>query len=307
MNNEKSEVAIFSPDTKPYGLAYEEWVAFWWRRMFSIPIEDNPAVDTSGKNCGKSQMGPVWFLAGTVLTSKVVRVCDLPPGKALLIPIINSERCTAEFEGLSDSHLLELVANDVDEVTQLSLEIDGAEMQDFSKYRVRSHPFDTRIVDNNILDHKPGVARMVSDGFWVLLKPMPVGVHTIRFKGTDPNLKLDVTYNLNVRTLPNIEEIIGATMEELRACIRKISEKVAIKVEKNSEYIIQDLLKAAIPSLNAEQVFRDKTCCVKILSDSIEQLLLMAARRARNEKFPQLSSSDVAKELLELEVTSWPF
>lgn len=44
MNSDKYDAAIFPPDIKPYGLTYAEWAARWWQMMFSIPIEDNPAI-----------------------------------------------------------------------------------------------------------------------------------------------------------------------------------------------------------------------------------------------------------------------
>ena len=43
----------------------------------------------------------------------------------------------------------------------------------------------------------------MSDGFFVLLKPLPPGTHTITFGGTTPGgslgpLSIDVTYTINV-------------------------------------------------------------------------------------------------------------
>ncbi len=310
MNSEKCGVATFPPEVKPYGLTYAEWAAWWWQRMFSISTQDNPAVDNSGKNCNQSQNGPVWFLAGTVVTSRIVRACTIPVGKALFFPIINSERCTAEFHDATDSRLLKLVTNDVDQVTGLGLKVDGVEIQDFARYRVQTPPFHLIISDKNFLEHRPGIARMVSDGFWVLLKPMTTGKHTIQFTGIDPNLQLDVTYDLTVRGLPIMDEIIALALEEMRRCIPKVSYEVGITVDEKSESIIQEVLKAAIPSLEVEQITRDKTGFVELLSSNMEELLRSAALRAKSKKLHKFTASDVTNELLEIhtsQVTPWPF
>jgi hypothetical protein len=193
------KVAIFSPSTRPYGFSYIDWVIKWWQRMFSIQIKSNPATDDTGKNCAHRQSGPVWFLAGTVVTSTVVRECVLSSSNAILFPIINTERSTAELQGATDSHLIELARHDIDQVYYLYTSVDGIKIRDFARYRIQTPPFYATISDNNFMQLEPGHVRMVSDGFWILLKPMAVGKHSIHFSGMDPNLQLDVTYNLTVR------------------------------------------------------------------------------------------------------------
>jgi hypothetical protein len=57
---------IYSLDSKPYGLTYEEWAVRWWQWLLSISSEDNPAYDTTGQNSAQNQIDSrVWFLAGT--------------------------------------------------------------------------------------------------------------------------------------------------------------------------------------------------------------------------------------------------
>ena len=60
-----ANIGVFPADSKPYGLSYGEWTARFWQWLHSIPKQDNPAADTTGKNCGLKQTGPVWFLPGT--------------------------------------------------------------------------------------------------------------------------------------------------------------------------------------------------------------------------------------------------
>ena len=68
---------VFPADSKPYGLTYGQWAAKWWQWSYSIPEENNPIKDTTGKDCAINQSGPVWFLAGTAGRS-AEKKCTIP-------------------------------------------------------------------------------------------------------------------------------------------------------------------------------------------------------------------------------------
>jgi hypothetical protein len=93
------QIAVFSADSKPYGLTYGDWTAKWWQWAYSVPKEVNPAYDDSGKYCSEGQSGPVWFLTSTY-KHPVERHCIIPAGKAILFTILNSECSYAEFPKL---------------------------------------------------------------------------------------------------------------------------------------------------------------------------------------------------------------
>jgi len=53
----------------------------------------------------------------------------------------------------------------------------------------------------------PGtVFPVVAEGFYVMLKPLPVGEHTISIRGSIPKLSftLDCTYRLSITALPPV-------------------------------------------------------------------------------------------------------
>ena len=53
--------------------------------------------------------------------------------------------------------------------------------------------------ENNIFSGIPGQSyETVSDGFYLLVAPLPAGAHTIKFGGVSRNFAADVTYNLIV-------------------------------------------------------------------------------------------------------------
>src|SRR4030095_10970657 len=94
-----SPIEVIQPDSKPYGLTYEDWTARWWQWAYSIPKDVNPAYDDTGKYCMEGQGGPVWFFAGTY-KHPVDRYCTVPSRTAILFTILNSECSFAEFPNL---------------------------------------------------------------------------------------------------------------------------------------------------------------------------------------------------------------
>ena len=45
---EASELSVFLPNEKPFGLTYGEWSAEWWKWLLSSPSESNPSTDKTG-------------------------------------------------------------------------------------------------------------------------------------------------------------------------------------------------------------------------------------------------------------------
>ena len=182
-NSSISEIDVYQPDSKPYGLTYGDWTARWWQWAYSIPKDTNPAYDDTGIHCAEGQNGPVWFLTGTYRHS-VDRYCTIPAGKAILFTILNSECSFAEFPNLKTEEELRQCAKQMqDSVIHLEASVNGYSLSGLEKYRIQSQLFDFTIPENNILGLPAQTTQAVSDGNWVFLKPLPIGNHTIYFKG----------------------------------------------------------------------------------------------------------------------------
>jgi hypothetical protein len=182
--NNSQPIAVFPANSKPHGLTYGEWTAKWWQWGYSIPKDINPAYDDTGKNCAQKQNGPVWFLAGTY-GHPVNRKCDIPAGKAILFPILNSECSFAEFPKLETLSELRTCAKTIqDQVTTLNATVDGVPISDLQKYRIQSPPFNFTLPLNNILGLPSNITtQAIADGNWVFLKPLSPGSHKITFRG----------------------------------------------------------------------------------------------------------------------------
>jgi hypothetical protein len=197
---------IFPPDSKPYGQTYGEWSAKWWQWVLSIPKENNPGNDNTGKYSALNQVGQVWFLVGTFENIQMAeRSCGIPTGKAIFFPVITSEKNNLEFPELKTELELRLRAKDaIDRATNFSASIDGVKVKGLNNYRVQSPFFEVTFPMNNIYEVPPRKAHAVSDGIWIMLKPLSTGNHEIRFGGEarcqkdSLEFKTDVIYHLTV-------------------------------------------------------------------------------------------------------------
>jgi hypothetical protein len=131
--------------------------------------------------------------------------CGIPQGTSILFPIVNVlcddlEVNTTFFAQTEQGQ--RICANSLlDKYDNLTLEIDGYEVQNLEQYRIDSPAggFEFTAVANNPVFIPAGNGTGVSDGFWILLKPLKPGEHTITFSGA-----------LDFRDVPGFGSIIEA-------------------------------------------------------------------------------------------------
>ena len=204
--NGSDESLLFPADSKPYGLTFSQWTIKWWHWLLSIPKDKNPALDISGANLSESQNDPnVWFLAGT-LGGAANRSCKIPLGKAILMPVINYRCSFADEPAINSEEELTLKCKkEIDDIKNLSFQIDDMYVTDLSLYRIRSPLFDVHLgkdnIEYNILFDNPFDTKMVSDGYWIFLKPLNIGFHKLLSSGSCHSGKILIAtrYNLFVQ------------------------------------------------------------------------------------------------------------
>ena len=140
------------------------------------------------------------FLVGTYGGS-ADRSFSIPECKSLLFPIINFTTSYAEEPALkTESELILRAKKDIDDITYKEASIDGIKLKNVDKYRIASQPFDMTFPENNVFGARPGPTRAVSDGYWIFLKPLSLGKHTIRAAGScsSGKTKVDTTWRITV-------------------------------------------------------------------------------------------------------------
>jgi hypothetical protein len=205
---------VIAPGQQYSGKSYNELVSEWTNWLAAEPVATNPAFDPDGGFCDRNQAGKVWFLAST-FGGVVDRTCEVPPGKAIFISLGGVfVSFSPDFPSTDDPCLpletaLEQVRCDVNDdvplapVISFEVTIDGAPVEDLFAYRAQSPAggFTLRIPAQSLLtdlgfaagDRSPAVA----DGYFLYLKPLPAGEHTLNFAMTNPDQSVrGVNYTL---------------------------------------------------------------------------------------------------------------
>jgi hypothetical protein len=198
--------SVYPINSKPYGLTYGDWSAKWWQWTSAIPTKDNPTVDETGAKCAVGQKDPnLWFLAGTG-GGEVTRACSIPAGKAILFPVLNVECDYFSPDLKTESDLRKCAKDDQDKATNLRATVDGVAIPDLKAYRTQSPLFNMTLPKDNVIGVSPGTTQAISDGYWIILEPLPPGKHQIHFGGsladftaTGPlNFVTDTKYDITV-------------------------------------------------------------------------------------------------------------
>lgn len=207
---------VITPDQVAYGRTYADWSAAWWQWALSIPAKVHPLADKG--DCSTGQNGPVFFLGGAFgVSSTDSRNCSVSSSKALFFPIVNFEDSVAE-ELVNPSgpggtplttinELRGLIGPAMDTATNLEVDVDGKGLKNLAPFHITSDPFGFTLPDKNVFSDIFGESvgagtyfPSVDDGYYVMIKPLTLGNHTLHFHGTVAALSftLDITYHLTV-------------------------------------------------------------------------------------------------------------
>ena len=184
--------------------------AQWWQNVLSIPTTVNPLLDPAGDYCMVGQRGSVWFLYGSWDGQPKYRTCSAPADRQLFFPVvnyvnINTPGVCGQVDNYTARQLRAMIKPIIDGATNLSVTIDGRRVKDLD--RIESIVFEVTYGADNIFvapcagDSPPGTySPAVDDGYYVLLKGLEPGTHTLHIHGELPSINAvqDITYYLNI-------------------------------------------------------------------------------------------------------------
>jgi hypothetical protein len=201
---------VFPAASNMYGYSYSVWSAKWWAWAMEQPLNGHPFVDAPGFNVTSGQSGEVWFLAAPFGT--VVRSVTIPADKAIFIPVFNGE--ASDLEGLGNTAADQRANANwlADHIIQSSLffNIDNMQVNNLSgNYRFTSPQFSFNAPTPWIYGNTGGPGTAVGDGYYVMVKPLSAGTHTIHYGGEvlftlandgfDYDGTINMTYNITVQ------------------------------------------------------------------------------------------------------------
>jgi hypothetical protein len=196
---------IVPPHKKAYGKTYGQWAAAWQQWAFGIPAAQSPFLDETGEFAGAGQSGPVWFLTGN-FGGETERNITVPPGKSLFFPVVNSFFIRTEPTEPTDVAGIRPILLGFIENASFACEIDGRSVANLEDYYTESPLFQETLFADNLFGLEPGLyGPAMTIGYYLMVKPLNPGTHTIHFSGLVPNgpgveddFSLDVTYNITV-------------------------------------------------------------------------------------------------------------
>jgi hypothetical protein len=154
-------------------------------------------------DCSYGQSGKVWFLAPPPSDAPfATRNCSVPTDKTLLIPVITLSCTTLDpppFYGGNEQELRQC-ANSFG-FSNLHAKIDGRRVHEIGRYATDSPLFEWVVPEDSVFGYPTGATGLgVANGVYLLVKPLSLGNHTIRFGGTytDFGVSFGITYNLSV-------------------------------------------------------------------------------------------------------------
>jgi hypothetical protein len=239
--NASSNPRIIPPNANYRGLTYGEWQTRFHQWLFSIPAADNPVLLGNEDKLATGQPDHLWFLGNSAPV--VDRHFTVPTGTALYANIFTVEAdnllCLEPDTQLTLDELRALASSIVDLLTDIQVEVDGRPVENVTQYRAISPVFSVTLPAENFLrsvgctDALAGTyAPLVSEGYAIILPPLPVGEHTIHETGvvvvdpSDPSLNVRVDIMWRITVVPRGRTSTGAPaqMTGLGALSRRDSE-----------------------------------------------------------------------------------
>ena len=184
-----AQVEVLAPDVTVAGVDQSNWSQRWWQWAGGFRRDESPVTDPDGGRCDAGQTGAVWFLAGTYGSHRVVRRCRVPAGTFVFFPLVNYVVVALPRGRFDCRSIVGSAKRATDDASFLFLEIDGKRVDELADHRQASVGCFT------MLDSRLPAA---SDGYYVMLAPLPRGTHVLHFGGRLPTLAQAVTYTLIV-------------------------------------------------------------------------------------------------------------
>jgi len=214
------------------GKTRSEYANLWWQWAVSMTPEVSPIRDQMGEFCGVNQRGDVWFLAGGYGSSKISRECTLPMSKHVFFPVINMLYYPPDTgERPSCDVVKRSAALNNDYLKTFKVTVDGKEYLNPAFFRQSSDVcFDLMGLTEGA--DREAVYPAATDGYWVMLKPLSVGEHTLKFNASYFNpgssyggMAQDIEYRLNVVTDAEFEKRLTAEASKVGGLEQAGSEK----------------------------------------------------------------------------------
>jgi hypothetical protein len=223
-------VEVYSKDDKPFGIPYDEWISKWWTWFITNTVDE---ATPKPNGCIIHNFGPMVGLTNPSTATIARQDCKISSKQGVMINLwsgwmedsVSKDGVPSKFHGATYEQLSKAAREEADLGAITSqVTVDGipiAKLDEVSTMRggvldykinsmdnvteVYSKGFNITIPEDTYSpDQNPGTWRTGAHGWWVFLKPLPPGDHTIHYNvgvtGTGPNdHSAEITYVLHVK------------------------------------------------------------------------------------------------------------
>jgi hypothetical protein len=194
------QALIYDAGATIKGKTIGEWSAEWWKWALLFGSDQNPFNDPTGANASLRQRGPVFFAAGTS-GGDAERTFEVQGNKPVLIPLLVAE--LSELELGTGADVRGEVNALADMIDQLHFSVDGVEVSQadlLANHRHESPDFEFVAAEGNPIGVPAGESGLaVADGYWVMLRPLGKGTHTVSFGGGISSFDYAVSVDATIR------------------------------------------------------------------------------------------------------------
>jgi hypothetical protein len=224
-----SDPYTFSENSAPYGIPYKDWTAKWAAWLDSLPrsqnwnFQNSPGIKYKAEDCSYSQdpSSPVFFLpwVGIERGTTAAQTCIVPHNKAVLISVDagTSDYSDPKVEPKTPASLIKLLTDGNRYPNPFDATLDGKPLHliNDEAHKVQSDLFNLTLPKDNVWGEPEGPDKAITQGWWIMLKPLPPGPHTVHYttgyrdSRSDPSIPpgqgniapyiQDVTYHLIVK------------------------------------------------------------------------------------------------------------
>jgi len=217
-------VDFYSTNDQPFGVPKDVWMSKWWT-WWIIPTIDEATPKPNG--CLINNMSSVVFLMDTGVSGRPHQACEISSTQGIMIPLWTAffEDSAPEYNNYTYEQLSKAAreVGDLGAITSLvkvdskpvaKLDVVSSVRGGALDYKINSMDNVTELYskgfnitipeDTHLPDQNTGTWRSGAHGWFVFMKPLPPGDHTVSYNvgvaGTGPNdHSSEITYDLKVK------------------------------------------------------------------------------------------------------------
>jgi len=206
-------VEFYSKGESPFGISYSDWITKYWNWDLSIPLDPkiNDFLGLKENGCLVHRENSTVMLADTAAGGIWNQKCTISHNAGILIPIWTGEcdQGTKAFETYSFKQLLDCARGfDLGKVRgQVKVDNIPVATLDALDYKtnimnnvteVYSNQFNATIpINSHVIVEQYGTFPAAAHGWFVFLKPLPPGNHTVYYQNSVEPTTLSGAGNVN--------------------------------------------------------------------------------------------------------------